>query len=261
MSGSKSNTEVFTVGEVGEEVEEVEGARNDNNRCMYEMYVQPCLAELFGTSLFVFVGCASVIGNNGSNGVLQPALAHGLTLGVLIMVFGQISGGHFNPAVSLSVYMCGGMELLLTVPYLAAQILGGMIGAALTKVMYPAELYDFALGGVIQPGTSDLGKAMMAETMLTLILTTVVCLGAVNNQTRSPSAPFCIGLTVTANIIAGGMLSGACMNPARAFGPAVVANQWAHHWLYWVGPICGALLTVTFVRLFFGDQRTRVLLK
>ena len=71
------------------------------------------------------------------------------------------------------------------------------------QVMYPANLYEVALGGAIKPGTSDLGKATMAEMMLTLILTTVVCLGAVNNQTRSPSAPFCIGLTVTANIIAG----------------------------------------------------------
>ncbi|XP_019938539.1 aquaporin-8a.1 [Paralichthys olivaceus] len=259
MSGSKTNTEVFTVADVGEE--EVESGSNNKKRCMYERYVQPCLAELFGTSLFVFVGCASVIGNVGAGGVLQPALAHGLTLGTLIMVLGQISGGHFNPAVSLSVFLCGGMELLLMVPYITAQTVGGMIGAALAKVMYPTNLYDSALGGALQPSTSDLGKATMAEMMLTLILTTVVCLGAVNRQTRSPSAPFCIGLTVTANIIAGGMLSGGCMNPARAFGPAVAAHQWDHHWIYWVGPMCGALLTVTFIRLFFGDQRTRVMLK
>ncbi|XP_060951204.1 aquaporin-8-like [Limanda limanda] len=257
MSGSKRTTEVFTVDEVGEEVER---ASDNGNRYMYESYVQPCLAELFGTSLLVFVGCSSVIGNVGS-GVLQPALATGLILGVLIMVFGKISGGHFNPAVTLSVYLCGGMELILTVPYLVAQILGGMIGAALTKAIYPTSLYDFALGGAIQPGTSDLIEATVAEMMLTLILTTVVCLGEVNDHTRSPTAPFCVGLTVTANILAGGILSGACMNPVRAFGPAVVANHWTHHWIYWVGPMGGALLTVTFVRLFFGDQRTRIMLK
>ncbi|XP_062270362.1 aquaporin-8-like [Platichthys flesus] len=258
MSGSKRTTEVFTVEEVAREVE---GARSNNTRGMYERYVQPCLAELFGTSLLVFVGCSSAIGNLGTGSVLQPALATGLTLGVLIMVFGKISGGHFNPAVSLSVYLCGGMELLMTGPYLAAQVLGGMIGAALTKVIYPTDLYDVALGGAILPGTTDLVKATIAEMMLTLILTTVVCLGEVNQQTRSPSAPFCVGLTVTANIIAGGILSGSCMNPARAFGPAVAANQWTHHWIYWVGPMGGSLLNVIFIRLFFGDQKTRVMLK
>lgn len=69
--------------------------------------------------------------------------------------------------------------------------------------MYPSNLYDAALGGALQPSSSDLVKAMLAEVLMSLILTTVVCMGAVNGQTRSPSAPFCIGLTVTANILAG----------------------------------------------------------
>uniref|UniRef100_A0A3Q3L2B4 Aquaporin 8a, tandem duplicate 1 n=1 Tax=Mastacembelus armatus TaxID=205130 RepID=A0A3Q3L2B4_9TELE len=235
-----TKTEVFTVTEIEEPAPDEDARSTQTKRLVYEHYVQPCLAELFGTTLFVFVGCASVIGNVTNTGLIQPAVAHGLALGVLITIFGQISGGHFNPVVSLSVYLCGGMELVLLVPYVLAQMLGGMIGAGLSKAMYPLDWY---------------------AAMMTLILTMVVCMGAVNSQTRSPWAPFCIGLTVTANIFAGGMVSGACMNPARAFGPAMAANQWNYHWVYWVGPTCGALLTVILIRLLFGDQKTRIVLK
>lgn len=88
MPEGENKTEVFTVAEMGEQAV---GRDNTNQkRCIFEQYVQPCLAEMFGTSLFVFVGCASVIGNVGTSGVTQPAVAHGLALGVMIMVFGQI---------------------------------------------------------------------------------------------------------------------------------------------------------------------------
>ncbi|XP_054455151.1 aquaporin-8-like [Anoplopoma fimbria] len=255
---SETKTQVFTIAETGETASE-RGNRN-KKRCIFEQYVQPCLAELFGTSLFVFVGCASVIGNVGA-GVIQPAVAHGLALGVLIMVFGQISGGHFNPVVSLSVYLCGGMGLPLLLPYVLAQMCGGMIGAALTKAVFPFNVYNASLGGAFDVVNKDLAKTTLAEVMMTLFLITVVCMGAVNSKTRSPWVSFCIGLTVTANIFAGGSLSGACMNPARAFGPAVVANHWDHHWIYWVGPTCGALLTVSFIRLLLGDEKTRIVMR
>ncbi|XP_040923106.1 aquaporin-8-like [Toxotes jaculatrix] len=261
MSGEETKTEVFTITESGEQVAEGDTSSANKKRWIFEQYVQPCLAELFGTTLFVFVGCASVIGNVGIVSVLQPSVAHGLALGVLIMVFGQISGGHFNPVVSLSIYLCGGMELRLLVPYILAQMAGGMSGAGLAKAVFPITVYNSALGGAFLPNTTDLGKTTLVEAIMTLFLTTVVCMGAVNTKTRSPWAPFCIGLTVTANIFAGGLLSGACMNPARAFGPAVAANQWNHHWIYWVGPTCGALLTVSFIRLVFGDHKTRLVLK
>ncbi|XP_045925252.1 aquaporin-8-like [Micropterus dolomieu] len=258
---SETKTEVFTIAETVEPAVEKYMSDTNKKRCIFEQYLQPCLAELFGTCLFVFSGCASVIGDVGTLGVLQPAVAHGLALGVLIMVFGQISGGHFNPAVSLSVYLCGGMELLLLLPYVLAQMLGGITGAFLAKAMYPANMFAASLGGAFEVVNNDLGKTTLAEIIMTLFLTMVVCMGAINSRTSSPFAPFCIGLTVTANIFAGGMVSGACMNPARAFGPAAAANHWNHHWVYWVGPICGALITVSFIRLLFGDHKTRIVLK
>uniref|UniRef100_A0A7N6B6X4 Aquaporin 8a, tandem duplicate 1 n=1 Tax=Anabas testudineus TaxID=64144 RepID=A0A7N6B6X4_ANATE len=228
----------FEVAETGEPAAGRGTSSTSKKRCVYEQYVQPCLVELFATAMFVFVGCASVIGSVGIAGAVQPALAHGLALGVLIMVFGKISGGHFNPAVSLSVYLCGGMKLILLVPYVLAQISGGMIGAGLARVRKSNSTKKRI------KKQSYLAKCMLGEVMMTLIVTMVVCMGAVNSQTSTPGAAFCIGLIVSANIFAGGLTSGACMNPARAFGPAVVANHWSHHWIYWVGPLCGALLTV-----------------
>ncbi|XP_041720507.1 aquaporin-8-like [Coregonus clupeaformis] len=232
-------------------------------RGAFERYVQPCLAELLGSSLFIFVGCLSVIENTEGTGRLQPALAHGLALGIVIAVLGEISGGHFNPAVSVSVFLIGGLNIILLVPYILAQMCGGMIGAGLAKVISPAMNYAKVSGAAFNTVQADtqIVPATVAEVIMTLFLTMVVCMGAVNGRTRSLLAPLCIGLTVTADILAGGAVSGACMNPARAFGPAVVANYWSYHWIYWVGPMSGALLTASLIRLLLGDEKTRVLLR
>lgn len=264
----KSEPEVFTIS--GAEMEPAAessrehtgGTRSRGSTSVYEQYVQPVLAEFFGSTLFIFVGCACVVGNTGV-GTLQPAVAHGLALGVCIMLFGTISGGHFNPAVSVSVFLCGGLSLRLLLPYILAQMLGGMAGAGLVKAMYPPAIYTSSMGGALNPLaiSDDLGKATLAELVMTMFLTTTVTMGAVNGKTTSPLAPFGIGLTVAANILAGGVLSGACMNPARAFGPAVASGFWNYHWVYWVGPLCGALSTVIYVRLFLGDRKMRLILK
>ncbi|KAK5850564.1 hypothetical protein PBY51_001433 [Eleginops maclovinus] len=259
MSGTESKVE-FTISEMVESAAGKEPMRKSTR--IFEQYLQPCLAELYGTTLFVFVGCASVMGNIGAFGVIQPAIAHGLALAVLIMLFGKISGGHFNPVVSVSVYLCGGMKLALLLPYILAQMLGSVLGAALTMGVFPDITYNAASGGsFVLPLTADLAKITLAETIMTLFLTLVVCMGAINKKTSTSLVAFCIGLTVSANILAGGGLSGACMNPARAFGPAAIANQWSAHWVFWVGPLCGALINVTLVRLLLGDQITRVWLK
>ncbi|XP_068161678.1 aquaporin-8a.1 isoform X2 [Antennarius striatus] len=202
MSEEENKVGVFTVTDLGQSMEgDMSSSKKKTD--VFEKYVQPCLAELFGTCLFVFAGCASVIGNAGSTGVIQPAVAHGLALGVMIMVFGQISGGHFNPAVSLAAYLCGGMELLLLVPYILAQMLGGLAAAGLTKAVFPSAMYDDSLGAAFSVTSNNLAAVTLAEVIMTVFLTLVVCMGAINSQTRSPLAPFCIGLTVTANILAG----------------------------------------------------------
>ncbi|XP_006637203.2 aquaporin-8a.1 isoform X1 [Lepisosteus oculatus] len=263
MSTVESKSELFNMSAVSITEPEKEGERFCQKPNRFERYVQPCLAELLGSALFIFVGCSSVIENVEGTGRLQPALAHGLALGIVIAVLGEISGGHFNPAVSLSVYLTGGVSIVLLLPYVGCQLCGGLIGAALAKAISTSQSYANASGAAFNVVQSDeqIGPAVVAETVMTLFLTMVVCMGAVNEKSRSLLAPLCIGLTVAADILAGGAVSGACMNPARAFGPAVVANYWDYHWIYWVGPVIGALLTACFVRLLLGDRKIRVLLK
>ncbi|CAH2307487.1 rho GTPase-activating 17 isoform X1 [Pelobates cultripes] len=229
----------------------------------YEKYVQPCVAELVGTALFVFAGCVSVIENGDTTGRLQPALAHGLALGLTIAILGGISGGHFNPAVSLGAWIIGGLNLILVIPYWISQLCGGMIGAALAKAITLGSVYNASTGAAFTTVTrdSELPRAIGAEIIMTFFLVMAVCMGAINKQTSTPLAPFCIGFTVTVDILAGGAISGACMNPARAFGPAVVANYWDYHWLYWVGPMVGGLLVGGIIRLFNGGRRSVELLR
>ncbi|KAM4698484.1 aquaporin-8 [Rhinophrynus dorsalis] len=229
----------------------------------YEVYVQPCMAELIGTALFVFAGCLSVIENAETTGSLQPALAHGLALGLTIAILGGVSGGHFNPAVSLGAWLIGGLNIILVVPYWLCQLCGGMIGAALAKALTMEINYVNATGAAFTTVTTDgqLGRAIGAEIIMTFFLVLAVCMGAINGKTSTPLAPFCIGFTVTVDILAGGAISGACMNPARAFGPAVVANYWDYHWIYWVGPMSGGLLVGGIIRLLLGDKKVRLFLK
>lgn len=257
---TESKCELFTV---ASEVTVHPQKEQDAPMGFFERYVQPCLAELLGSTLFIFVGCISVIGNVGITGSIQPALAHGLALAIVIALFGEISGGHFNPAVTVCVYLVGGMKLILLVPYILMQLFGGMIGAGLAKAISPPVEFSNASGAAFTAVSSsaDVGAATVAEMVMTLFLTMSVSMGAVNGRTRCQFAPFLIGLTVTANILAGGMISGACMNPARAFGPAVVAGHWDFHWIYWIGPMIGALLAVIIVRMMLGDKKRRVIFK
>ncbi|XP_008286118.1 aquaporin-8b [Stegastes partitus] len=230
---------------------------------MFERVFQPCLAELVGTTFFVFIGCVSVIENVESAGRLQPALVHGLAVAVMVACMAEISGSHFNPPFTLAVYLCGGLERNLVLPYLACQLGGGVLGAAMAKLMTSREKYNKAHGAafaLLQSG-SPIGGAVFGEISMTCLVTTVVLLGAVNTKTRSPLVPFMVGCTVIINILAGGDVSGCCLNPARAFGPAVMSNYWSYHWVYWLGPIAGGLIAAALVRLILGDRNTRLILK
>ncbi|XP_076609144.1 aquaporin-8b [Chaetodon auriga] len=227
----------------------------------FERLFQPCLGELVGTTFFVFIGCVSVIENEG--GRLQPAVVHGLVVAAMVACMAEISGSHFNPPFTLAIYICGGIELNMVVPYLACQLTGGVLGAAMAKAMTSRESYAKAHGAafdLLQPD-GEIGGALFGEVAMTCLITMVVLLGAFNSKTRSPLVPFMVGCTVITNILAGGGISGTCMNPARAFGPAVVSNYWTYHWVYWVGPIAGGLIAAALVRLLLGDRKLRLILK
>ncbi|XP_072549572.1 aquaporin-8b [Salminus brasiliensis] len=229
----------------------------------FERIFQPCIAEIIGTTLFVFIGCVSVIENVETAGRLQPALVHGLAVAVLIACMAEMSGSHFNPPFTMAIYLCGGIELFLIVPYVACQLTGGLLGAAMAKLMTSNENYAKAHGGAftILQSEEQLLQVLFGEIAMTGMVTMVVLLGAVNCKTKSPLIPFLVGGTVVICVLAGGGVSGTCMNPARAMGPALMTGYWAYHWVYWVGPIAGSLIAVALVRLLLGDQKMRILWK
>ncbi|XP_072229407.1 aquaporin-8-like [Leuresthes tenuis] len=229
----------------------------------YERLYQPCLAEIVGTMFFVFIGCVSVIENVPAGGRLQPALVHGLVVAVMVAVMDKISGAHFNPPFTIAIYLCGGIELMMVGPYLISQLIGGVLGAGMAKLMTPVERYNNVTGAAfdILKSESQLYRAIFGEVAMTCLVTMVVLLVAVNDKTKNPLAPFLVGCTVIVNILAGGDISGSCLNPARAFGPAVMTNYWTYHWVYWVGPIGGGLLAAALLRLILGDNKIRVVMR
>ncbi|KAM9426525.1 aquaporin-8-like [Pholidichthys leucotaenia] len=228
----------------------------------YERLYQPCLAEIVGTMFFVFIGCVSVIENVPAAGRLQPALVHGLAVAVLVAIMDNISGSHFNPSFTIAIYLCGSMEAILVVPYLASQLIGGVLGAGMAKIMTPPERYKNTTGAAFGILKSDgqLLRAVFGEVAMTCLVGMVVLLAKVNKKTKTPLAPFLAGCTVIINVLVGGDISGTCLNPARAFGPAVMTNYWTYHWVYWVGPIGGGLVSAVLVRLILGDEKLRVIL-
>ncbi|KAM5135255.1 aquaporin-8-like [Mantella aurantiaca] len=227
-----------------------------------EKYIQPCLVELLGSTLFLSIGCLSVLVNPHGAGPLLPALAHGLSLAVVISVLGNISGGHFNPAVTLGVVSCGGLTPILLVPYWICQLSGGMLGALLAKGLVDEESFLNHSGAacVVDENTS-VAKAVGIEIVFSFFLILAVVMGAVGERSRTPLASYSIGCTVITGILAGGSISGSCLNPARALGPAVVSGYWDYHWVYWVGPASAAILVSLIYRLLLAGRRHRLILK
>jgi aquaporin TIP len=204
------------------------------------------LAEALGTFSFVFVGAAVVVVNGGfpnsGIGLLGIALAHGIALSVMISATMTISGGHLNPAVTVGLLIARRIDPASAAAYIVTQLASASLAALLVKVLLPVAAVRTALLGVpVIASSVTLEQAIGIEAILTFFLVSAVFGTAV-----SPDAPrvagFGIGLVVLFDILVGGPLTGAAMNPARAFGPALVSGQWLGHVVYWVGPIAGAIL-------------------
>jgi aquaporin TIP len=204
------------------------------------------LAEALGTFTFVFVGTAVVVVNGGfpNNGIglLGIALAHAIALSVMITATMTISGGHLNPAVTIGLLATRRIEPLTALGYIIAQLAAACAAAALVKLLLPpAAVRGSLLGVPVIASSVTLGQAIGIEMVLTFFL-----MSAVFGTAVSPDAPrvagFGIGLVLLFDILVGGPLTGAAMNPARAFGPAVISGQWLGHVVYWVGPVLGAVL-------------------
>ncbi|KAH7420472.1 hypothetical protein KP509_13G009300 [Ceratopteris richardii] len=221
------------------------------------------LAEFFSTLLFVFAGEGSVIAysklTSGADltpaGLAGVAVCHGLALFVTVAISANISGGHVNPAVTFGLFIGGNISLFKGIVYWIAQLVGAVVACLLLKVVTGMTTSPPALSSDV-----TVWGALVIEIIITFGLVYTVYATAVDPEAKgniSITAPLAIGLIVGANILFAGAFDGGCMNPARAFGPALVSWDFTNHWIYWVGPLVGGLIAGVIYELIMMPAQVR----
>ena len=225
--------------------------------------LRPCLAEFIGTFYLCFAGIAAILCNTpsvgGMSGLLGIALAHGLALSIAVNAFGGISGAHFNPAVTSSFLVTGRIKLDMALAYILSQLLGATTAAGFCRVIFPADSVAATHLGLPLPAAwVSTGVLLLTEFILTYLLMTSIFGTAVDERGKAVKiGGFGIGLTVAFDILAGGAVSGASMNPARSFGPALELQYWTWHWAYWLAPIAGACAAALVYEHVLLEKGTR----
>jgi len=205
---------------------------------MEESVFRRSVAELVGTFTLIFIGGGA--GIESGHDIVAVALANGLAIAIMVSNFGHISGGLFNPAITLGFLATRRLTPRLAAAYVAAQLVGAVLAAAILRFLVHKPAFDGAI-----PTASGIGagRGLVVEIILTFFLVAAVFATAVDPQGAFKSiAGLAIGLTITMDVFFGGPLTGAAMNPARAFGPELVGNIWSQGWIYWIGPAIGALI-------------------
>src|SRR5437762_5284951 len=211
------------------------------------------LAEFIGSFALTFIGIMAIHHAptlSPGIGLLTVALAHGLILSVMVTAAMPTSGGHFNPAVTVGFLITGKIKPVAGIGYIVIQLLGGVVAALAVYAIFGGGEIGAA---VVKSGTPDVAKdvgagtALLCEIIATFFLVFVIWGSAADPRARNVGG-FAIGLTIAADILAVGPITGASMNPARSFGPTLIGSWaetgeilWNHHWIYWVGPIIGAV--------------------
>ena len=220
----------------------------------------PCVAEFIGTFTLIFVGIGAIANMNPPLqtathlpiNLLAIAFAHGLAIAVMVAATLHISGGQLNPSVSIALMVTGKITPREGIAYIISQLAGAVAAAAICRGLFGAQ--------VVADGTpilqhTGVAAGIVIEAILTFFLVFVIFGTGVDSRGRGAGTGLAIGLTVTLDILFGGPLTGAAMNPARTFGPALVANFWTAHYIYWIGPIAGALLAgIVYNTLFLKPQ-------
>jgi MIP family channel proteins len=206
-------------------------------------------AEAIGTFMLVFIGPGAAAVEAWSRGSVTPvgvALAFGFAILAGVYALGHISGAHFNPAVTVGFWLGRRFPSADVVPYVGAQLAGAVGAALLLRVLLGASAS--AAATIPQIGVAP---GFAVEVVLTFFLMLVIMAVATDARVAGTVAGLAVGLTVAFDALMGGPLTGASMNPARSFGPALATGTWAGHWIYWLGPLLGATLAVgayAFVR-------------
>jgi MIP family channel proteins len=216
------------------------------------------VAEFVGTFALIFFGAGSVIlARNNQLDLVGVALAHGLVIAVMVSQMGHLSGGVFNPAIQIALWVTGKMASGRTAAYLVAQLAGGVAGAFLLKYVVPKAFFNAGLGGAVQlaPGLAA-GRGIVMEAVGTFFLVWAVFSTAIDDRGPFPkTAGLTIGLTISFGVLALGPWTGAAFNVARWFGPALAAGRWTDWYVWIVGPISGAIIAgVLYWYLFLRDK-------
>ena len=214
------------------------------------------VAEFIGTFALVFIGSGAIMAGAipGFGGLINIAMAHGLILALLVTATMNVSG-HLNPAVTAGFLVTKRIDALMAVVHWVAQFTGAIVAAYALKLLFPSEVQGITrLGGQAIASNVTLLQAVILEAIATFFLVFVVFGTAVD-----PRAPkvggFAIGLTIAADILAIGPLTGASMNPARSFGPAIVTGIFEGQTAYWVGPLVGGIAAaLLYDKLFIVRQ-------
>lgn len=205
------------------------------------------VAEFIGTFALTFIGASAGMANAGLVGV---ALAHGFVLAVFVYIYGNVSGTHVNPAVTFGLALNGTVKWGEAVVYWVAQFLGAILAAFLVKIFFGDVKAGATVGSLT---TSAPVMAMIVEAVLTFFLVNTVLHAAVAGK-AGPFAGWAIGITLTFAILAGGPLTGASLNPARTFGPALFTNGLGSYWIYLVGPLLGAAIATGIFKFFSSSD-------
>jgi aquaporin TIP len=217
-------------------------------------YVRRSVAEFVGTFALIFIGAGSVIYGD----IVGVALAHGLVIAVMVSAVGLISGGLFNPAITIAFLVTRRIAPRLAGLYLVVQLVAATLAALLLRWVLPASARSGSHLGAPLLGTGiSSGKGVAIEAVLTFFLVWVVFATAVDPRgTFKQIAGLAIGFTIALDALMGLGLTGAAMNPARAFGPQLVANHWGHFWVWYVGPIAGgAIAALVYEALYLGPAK------
>lgn len=215
---------------------------------MYNM-PQKLTAEFLGTFALIFFGAGSICADQflhgvGGLGLFGIAAAHGLAIAIMVSALGHISGGHFNPAITIAFWVTKRVTTLDTLLYWAAQLAGAIAAAFLLRAVVPEETWRAViLGTPTLVRDFPVWSAIVLEAVTTFFLVLMVFATAVDEKgTFRSIAGFAIGLSITIGIMVAGPFTGAALNPARSFGPALASAHWANWGVYWVGPLAGGFL-------------------
>lgn len=222
------------------------------------MNIRPLIAEFIGTFTLIFIGVGAIAADyttQGALGLTGIALAHGLAIAVMVSATAAVSGGHLNPAVTVGLWTAQKIDSASAVGYVIAQCFGAIAAAyCITLIIGNQTLTNINFGIPALAESTNISAGLITEIILTFFLVFVVYGTGVDKRAPKTGGLF-IGLAVTLDILMGGPITGAAMNPARHLGPALVSgNGLSHTWLYWAGPIGGGVLAAQIYRNFLEEK-------